>query len=145
VGIKISHKMNFIGIFAIVAGVLIGLEFLTVGLFATLWAYAVNKDIRVFFGLIGGIAFGVMLLLGGIGVLRRRPSSRVLLIVSFYLTSAAMILFLFFAIMQRLQDEYTDFFSWACLLVFCLFVGTLCVFQALFLNKPDVKELFKKE
>lgn len=145
-GIKISYKINFIGIFTVVAGILINLWFLTVGLYITLWAYDTSKEITTFLFLICGIAFGLMLLLGGVGVLRRRSLSRVLLIVSFYLASAGIIWYLFLNIIQGLKEmryKSFDVSSWIGGIVFCLFAGILFVFQAVFLNRPDVKELFK--
>ena len=142
---NISRKINFVGGFALAAGILTGLWFFTVGLIITLWSYDTNKDIMVFLFLIGGIIFSAMLIKGGIGVLRRRSSSRVLLIISFYLAATGIILYLLSNIIGGLKEvgnEYFVFSSWIGGILFCLFLGTLCILQAAFLNRPDVKELF---
>ena len=109
-GIK-NHIINFIGICELVAGIYIGLSFLTVGLFATLYSYGMNKDIRVFLGLIGVLAFSVMLTTVGIGILRRRSLSRVLLIIISYLVSAGIILCFFSNIRERLKILETKYFD----------------------------------
>ncbi len=144
----ISHKVNVIGILALVVGILIGFWFLTVGLYITLWAYDTNKEISVFIFLILGIVFGLIFLLGGLGILRRRQRSRVLLMVNFYLGCAATILFVFANIITGLQEmkyKSFEFLPWIGGTVFCLVLAALFGWQALFLNRPDVKELFKTE
>jgi len=110
-GIK-NLIINFIGICVLVAGILIGLMFLTGGLYATLYSYSMNKDVRIFLVLIGFIAFSVMLTTVGIGILRRRSVSRVLrIIIISYLVSAGIILCLFSNIRERLkilETKYLD-------------------------------------
>ena len=142
---NISRKINFIGVFVLVAGILIGLWYITAGLFITLWAFATNKAISVFLFLICGIAFSIVLIKGGIGVRRRRPWSRLFLIIIFYLASAGILACIFSSTMERLQGIGGTQFdvSWIGGVLIGLFGITLCVFQAKFLNRPDVKELFK--
>lgn len=145
---SVSQKVNVIGILAIVAGILIGFWFLTVGLYITLWAYDTNKEISVFLFLILGIVFGLMFLLGGLGLLRRWPWSRVLLIVNLYLSCAVIILFIFSNIIAGLQEmKYPSFsfLSWIGGTVFSLLLGVMFFLQALFLKRPEVKELFKTQ
>ena len=146
--VKLSTKLNFIGILAIVAGGFIGFWFLTIGLYVTLWAYNTNKDVSVFLYLAVGLAFSIMSIRGGIGVLRRHPGSRAILIVCSYLLSAVIALCIFSGIKDALQEMGKDYFdagSWLAGSAFAFVVGMLCVFQAIFLSKPEVKELFKKK
>jgi hypothetical protein len=142
---KISRKINFIGIFALVSGIVIGLWFVTAGLLMALMVYAMSKAISIFLFLIGGIAFSVMLIKGGIGIRRRRPWSRLFLIIIFYLASAGIIVCIFSSTIERLQGIGGTQFdvSWIGGVLIGLFGVTLCVFQGKFLSRPDVKELFK--
>ncbi|MFH0935395.1 MAG: hypothetical protein V1828_00815 [Candidatus Omnitrophota bacterium] len=142
----IAQKVNVIGVLAIVAGILTGLWFLTVGVYITLWAYDTNKEGSVFLFLILGIAFALMFLLGGVGALRRRPRARKILIVTSYLLCAVVIWFVVGNIIAGLQEiEYGSFgfFSWIGGTVFCIILGAVFFRQALFLKKPEVKELFE--
>ncbi|MDI6605964.1 MAG: hypothetical protein QME65_02325, partial [Candidatus Omnitrophota bacterium] len=102
----------------------------------------------VFLFLIMGIAFALMFLLEGVGALRRRPRARKLLIVTSYLLCAVVIWFIVgntIAGLQEMQYESFSFFSWIGGTLFCIILGAAFFRQALFLKKPEVKELFGAE
>lgn len=144
----IAQKVNIIGILAIAMGLLTGFWFLTIGVLITLWAYDTNKEASVFLFLILGFAFALMFLAGGVGALRRRPRARKILIVTSYLLCAVIIWFIIGNIIAGLEEvEYAsfDFFSWIGGTILCIILGALFFRQALFLKKPEVKQLFEGE
>ena len=71
---------SVIGTLAIVGGIFIELWLLTVGLYSVLYAYAVNKDLSIFVQYFIALAFGMALVAGGIGTLRRRRWARTVFI-----------------------------------------------------------------
>ncbi|MFH0763201.1 MAG: hypothetical protein V1925_04870 [Candidatus Omnitrophota bacterium] len=146
--ITISHKTNFIGILALASGAFIEFWFLTIGLYITLFSYDTSKEITDFLFLILGIILGLMFFLGGLGVLRRRLRLRMLLVVDLYLGAAVMAFIFIMNISSGLiemRHQSFEFLPWIGGAIFCLLIGVALAFQALFLNRADVKELFKIE
>ena len=94
---KARTKSSVIGALAIVSGIFIELWLLTVGLLSVLYAYALNKDSSIFVQYFIALAFGMAVVAGGIGTLRRRRWARTV----FILLGSIVIMYIIFCFFKR--------------------------------------------
>lgn len=127
--------VNTMGVAAIVIAVCILLWLGTVGMMMGSMAYDFNKSGVGFLVILLGGIFGCLILAAGIGILRRKPWSRIALMVIWAIISVIVILIILFS-MGSIFEKIG-----AC--VFWLIIVSLGVLQVIFLGNSRVKELFK--
>lgn len=144
-----SVTLKVIGGFTIAAGLFVGFWFCTVGLLITLFSYDTNKDASAFLLLIIGVIFSLLLLIGGIGIIRRRPWARLLLIVSYALALIPIIGYMAGEIWygfssDGLGSEFFDAWSWLGGIIFWSFMTVLLISIIRFLKSGRTRELLEE-
>ena len=127
--------LSLIGIAAILAAIVAWFFVGTVGLFMATYSYELNKEAHPSLTLVmGGIIGGVILIIG-IGMLKRKQWSRKALIVLWFLTSGFIIGF-FILNLKHVIADFENFAFWIPIAV----VGILFI---IFLTRPEVKGMFR--
>jgi len=127
--------VNTMGVAAIVIAVCNLLWLGTVGMMLGWMNYDFNKSGGGFLVILLGGIFGCLMFATGIGILRRKPWSRIALMVIWVIISVTVILIILFS-MGSISEKIG-----AC--VFWLIITILGILQVIFLRNSRVKELFK--
>ncbi len=145
-----DKKIGLIGIFGMLTGILIELYLLTVGLYVILYSYSMNKNLLEVLYYLIGLLYGASFFVAGYGIRHRRPTARVIFIISCSLMIFLIACFIFSQIKEAFSSmgfgsEFFDAGSWFGGMIFWLLVGALVLWVIVFLNSNKVKELFKNQ
>ena len=133
--------LNIIGVIAFLAAVFIWFWVGTIGLYIAMYCYDMNKEIGPFFMEGIGIIIGVILIIIGIGIFRRKRWSRRALLIFWSLVSITILGF----VLLNIQDAFTYTEDWLADGLVWLLIAIIGILHVVFLNSRTVKELFNKK
>ena len=139
---KTNIILTLTGVFTILISLLVELYLMTFGLVVCIYSYELNKTTGPFFSL--AIAVIAVFFFGkhGIGLLKRRPRSRIVIMSYWLIVSAAIVIFILCNIDDAFSEYAYNFGAWLGDTSFGLGVAVVGVLQFLFLKSKAAKELF---
>lgn len=132
---KTKIILNTIGVTAIVMAVGILLYLATMGLMLGAMDYDFNKSIGIYVAVLFGGIFGCIFFAAGIGILKKKPWSRIALMVAWGIISSAIIVTDLFCINFSAEKIVVT--------IFWLIIAILGILQIIFFRVRGVKGLFK--
>ena len=137
--------LNIIGVIAFFTALFIWFWMGTVGLYISLYNYDMNKEIGPFFMLGIGFIVGVIVIIIGIGIFRRKRWSRKALLIFWLLSSIFIIGFILLNIGDAFSRVPGAFEMWLGEVIVWLSIAAVGIAHAAFLNSSTVKELFNNK
>ena len=143
----VAFMIRVVGIINIMIGAFVELFLLTVGLVTALYACSLNKTPLLLVPLTLMIALGVLFILGGIGIIRKRTRSRTYLTIVWGFSILFMAMYIFGQLRTGFSkygigSEAFDIWSWLGGIIFWSVVAVLGILQIRFVNNSEVKKLF---
>lgn len=142
---SVAFMLRMMGIIDIMIGGFIEFWLLTIGLYTALYSFEMNKTVSVFAYFFLKLVFGILFIIGGIGLLRRRPYSRI------YLNTiwGLLIFFIAFYIFAELRNGFSpdgigsgffDLGPWLGGIIFWSVIAILGILRMRFMNSSKVKD-----
>jgi len=141
----IAFILRAIGVIDMIIGGFIEFWLLTIGLYIVFYSFDMNKTPSDFVYLFLALVFGVLFIIGGIGILCKRPWSRIYLNTAWGLSILLLAFYIFMELRSGFSadgigSEYFYIGSWLGGIIFCSFMAALGVLHIRFLNSSTVKD-----